>query len=128
MKNRTFPILLVASLVAAGLTLSACHKKPEKPGQQPKNNALQLGQSAIHKASAVGQVVADSAITTRIVAQLATDENLTGSPVHVTTNHGVVTLSGMVSSESARVEAGKIASNTEGVKGVTNDIKIRQGG
>jgi len=124
MKSRIFSILLVASLATAGLTLSACHKKPENPGRQTKNDALQLGQGAIHKASAVGQVVADSAITTRIEAQLATDASLSGSPIHATTNQGVVTLSGTVSSESVRVKAGRIASSTEGVKGVINDIKV----
>lgn len=117
MKNRTFPILLLTTLITAGLALSACQKKPQ-------HEDLQLGQSAIHKASAVGQVLADSAITTRIETQLATDESLSGSPLHVTTRHGVVTLSGAVGSESARIEAGKIASTTEGVKGVINNIKV----
>ncbi|MGH8129058.1 MAG: BON domain-containing protein [Gammaproteobacteria bacterium] len=117
MKTRTFPVLLASSLIAAGLTLSACQKKPQ-------HEDLQLGQSAIHKASAVGQVLADSAITTRIETQLATDESLSGSPVHVTTKHGVATLSGTVSSESARTRAAEIATNTEGVKGVINNLKV----
>lgn len=127
MKSRMFSILLVASLAAAGFTLSACHKKPETSGRQTKNDALQMGQGAIHKASAVGQVVADSAITTRIEAQLATDESLSGSPIHATTKQGVVTLSGTVSSESMRIKAERIASSTDGVKGVTNNIKVGHG-
>lgn len=120
MKSRVFPILLIVGLTIAGLTLSACNR-------QPQHEDLQLGQSAIHKASGVGQIVADSAIATRIETQLATDGALAGSPIHVAVHHGKVTLTGTVSSENAREQAGKIAAGTEGVKGVANKIQVVSG-
>ncbi len=124
MNHRTLPALLFAGIIAGGLALSGCHQKQSSPGQQMKQGADEFGAGAVKKASQVGQVIADSAITTKIKAQLAADEGLSGSDIDVDTNNGVVTLSGTVNSEALRARAGQIASNTGGVKGVTNTIKV----
>lgn len=124
MRNRILPVLLVTGIAAAGLTLSACHKNQPSPGQQMKQGAKQMGQGAEHAASEAGQAVTDSAITSKIKAQLAADQGLSGFDIHVETNHGVVTLSGTVDSEGERANAAHIATSTDGVKGVTNNIKV----
>ena len=124
MNHRSLPILLAAGIAATGLGLSACHQKQSNPDQQMKQGADEFGAGAVKKASQVGQVVADSAITTKIKAQLAADEGLSGSNINVDTKDGIVTLSGTVTSKALRKRAGQIASDTGGVKGVTNNIKV----
>lgn len=124
MNHRTLTTLLIAGTIAGGLALSGCHQKQPSPGQQMKQGAEEFGAGAVKKASQVGQVLADSAITTKIKAQFATDEGLSGSSISVNTKNGVATLSGTVTSKALRERAGQIASNTDGVKGVNNDIRI----
>ena len=124
MRNRTLSVVLITGIAAAGLTLSACHKKQPSPGQQMEQGAKQMGQGAEHAASEAGQAVTDSAITSRIKAQLAADQGLSGFDIHVGTDHGVVTLSGTVDNESESANAARIATNTDGVKGVINNIKV----
>ena len=124
MNHRTLPALLIAGTIAGGLALSGCHQKQPSPGQQMKQGADEFGAGAVKKASQVGQVVADSAITTKIKTQLATDDGLSGTSIQVETKNGVVTLSGTVPSNAMRKRAGRIASATDGVKGVTNNIKV----
>lgn len=124
MNHRTVSILLVCVMTTGALALSGCHQKQQGPGQQMKQGARQMGAGAVKAASQAGQVVADSAITTKIKAQLAADSGLSSSDIHVETKNGVVTLSGTVASEALRNQAGQIAAGTDGVKGVTNDIKV----
>lgn len=124
MNHRTLSALLIAGIITGGLALSGCHQKQPSPGQQMKQGADEFGAGAVKKASQVGQVVADSAITTKIKTQLATDEGLSGSSIGVQTKNGIVTLSGTVNSKALRERAGQIASNTDGVKGVNNEIKV----
>ena len=124
MNHRAVSILLVTVVAAAGLGISGCQPKQTSPGQQMKQGADEMGAGAVKAASQAGQVVADSAITTKIEAQLAADEGLSSSDIHVDTSNGVVTLSGTVTSKALRKRAEQIASDTDGVKGVTNNIKV----
>jgi hyperosmotically inducible periplasmic protein len=124
MNQRTVSILLVTAIAAAGLGLAGCHQKQPSPDQQMKQGADEMGAGMVKKASQAGQVIADSAITTKIKAQLAADDILSGSDINVTTENGVVTLSGTVKDKSLRERAGRIASGTDGVKRVTNDIEV----
>jgi hyperosmotically inducible protein len=73
-----------------------------------------------------GAFVKDSAITTKIKAKLA-EEHLTSlGRIHVDTDkNGVVWLSGTARSQEAIEKAVSIARNTEHVKSVHNDLKVR---
>ena len=124
MNQRTVSILLVTAIAATGLGLAGCHQKQSGADQQMKQGGEEMGAGVIKKASQAGQVIADSAITTRIEAQLAADDILSGADINVVTENGVVTLSGTVKDKSLRERAGRIASGTDGVKGVTNDIEV----
>lgn len=44
--------------------------------------------------------------------------------VHVTTNHGVVLLTGTVKSEAEKNRAEELANSVDGVKAVTNELKV----
>jgi hyperosmotically inducible periplasmic protein len=72
--------------------------------------------------------VSDSVITTKIKAKLA--EAKLGTLVHVsvdTDNKGVVTLTGTAKTQEVADKAGQIATATEGVTSVQNNIKVVSG-
>ena len=67
---------------------------------------------------------ADSGITTVIQASLEANDKVKARQVDVETREGVVYLTGVVDTEEARREAGRVAWRTEGVSGVVNDLTV----
>jgi hyperosmotically inducible protein len=67
---------------------------------------------------------ADSGITSVIQASLQANDKVKARQVDVETREGVVYLTGVVDTEEARREAGKIAWRTDGVRGVVNDLTV----
>jgi osmotically-inducible protein OsmY len=65
-----------------------------------------------------GQVVDDALITTKIKASFAADPQVSALAINVDTGHGVVTLTGVVESETARQRAIQLAQGIEGVQRV----------
>jgi hyperosmotically inducible periplasmic protein len=73
-----------------------------------------------------GNFVKDSAITTKIKSKLAADHITSLGRIHVDTDKdGIVWLSGTARSQAAIDKAVSIASNTEHVVSVRNDIQIK---
>jgi hyperosmotically inducible protein len=68
--------------------------------------------------------VHDAEITSKIKAKLAASGEVNPFNIDVDTNEGEVTLQGRVSKESAKVEAERLARDTEGVRRVINLIKV----
>ena len=66
----------------------------------------------------------DQKTTSAIEASLEANEKVKARQVDVETRDGVVYLSGVVDTEEARREAGRIAWRTEGVDGVVNDLTV----
>src|SRR5664280_458990 len=66
----------------------------------------------------------DSGITSVIQASLEANDKVKARQVDVETREGVVYLTGVVDTEEARREAGKIAWRTDGVRGVENDLTV----
>ena len=67
---------------------------------------------------------ADAGITSVIQATLQADEKVKARQVEVETREGVVYLTGVVDTEEARREAGRVAWRAEGVVGVMNDLTV----
>lgn len=67
---------------------------------------------------------ADSGITSVILASLEANDTVKARQVDVATREGVVYLTGVVDTEEARREAGRVAWRTEGVDGVVNDLTV----
>lgn len=103
MRNvRISPALVAVALtVFAMLTLAACSST------QP-----------------VGQQVDDAALTTKVKSKLAADPEVNPFNIDVDTQDGIVTLRGQVEDAEAKTEAGKLARNTDGVRGVRNLIEV----
>lgn len=68
--------------------------------------------------------VKDSYITTKIKAELAADPGTKALNIHVATINGVVTLRGMVSSDTAKKRAEQDAKGIDGVREVHNKLKV----
>jgi len=75
--------------------------------------------------SSTGEVVDDSAITTKIKTQLANDEFLKSFQISVETRKGIVELSGFVDSQKAKDKADQIARGVDGVKSVKNALIVK---
>jgi hyperosmotically inducible periplasmic protein len=67
---------------------------------------------------------ADSGITSVVQASLEANDKVKEDQVNVETREGVVYLNGVVDTEEARREAGRVAWRTEGVRGVMNDLTV----
>jgi len=72
---------------------------------------------------AATQAVTDTTLTGAVKAKLATDKRVDGSDISVTTENGVVILSGTAPSAEAKAAAEKIAKNAEGTVKVENRIE-----
>ncbi len=66
----------------------------------------------------------DSGTTKVIEASLEASDKVKARKVEVQTREGVVYLTGVVDTEEARREAGRLAWRTEGVDGVVNDLTV----
>jgi osmotically-inducible protein OsmY len=102
---KKIPALLVAALLAVGvcstLTLSACSST------QPAKTQID-----------------DSEITTAVKAEFVKDDDVKARDIDVTTNEGVVTLTGRVHNAAESAKAEKIARGVNGVKSVRNLLKV----
>ena len=67
---------------------------------------------------------ADSGITSVVEASLKANDKVKAREVDVETREGTVYLTGVVDTEDARREAGRVAWHTEGVQGVVNDLTV----
>lgn len=66
----------------------------------------------------------DGAITDRVRQRLFSDPDIKGYTVEVETKDRVVTLTGTVESEKARVKAEKVTKKVPGVKSVVNKLRV----
>jgi hyperosmotically inducible periplasmic protein len=66
----------------------------------------------------------DSGITSVIQASLESNDKVKARQVDVETREGTVYLTGVVDTEEARREAGRVSWRTEGVYGVVNDLTV----
>jgi osmotically-inducible protein OsmY len=73
----------------------------------------------------IGQYIDDSAITAGVKAAILNDPSLKVAEINVETHHGVVQLSGFVSSADNVAAASAIARTVKGVKSVKNDLRLK---
>jgi len=66
----------------------------------------------------------DTAVVTNIKAQMFSDPQLKDANLKVTAKNGQVTLTGTVSSDAARLDAYKIATQTAGVSKVNDEMTV----
>lgn len=139
--------LTLAACAMAVLGLAACDRRDEQtPGQkldaaledarrtgtQAKTEAQaaanEMGSKIESGAKAGERAVSDAAITARINAALALDEQLKARNINVDTRDGSVVLMGTAPDEQARERATQLARGVEGVHAVENRLSVRAKG
>ena len=73
----------------------------------------------------VDNYMGDSAITAKVKSALVDDKAIKSTDISVTTNSGVVTLSGFVASQSEAEQAVAAATKVEGVKSVSDKLHTK---
>jgi hyperosmotically inducible periplasmic protein len=72
-----------------------------------------------------GEIASDSWITTKVKSELAVEEDVSATRIHVETYEGVVTLSGTAESQTEADRAVALASQVKGVKSVVNNLEVK---
>ena len=84
-----------------------------------------VGCSSSPTKEGTGQYFDDTVITGKVKAALVEDPATKATEINVETFKGVVQLSGFVSSQAAVSRAVELARGVNGVKGVTNDMRLK---
>jgi osmotically-inducible protein OsmY len=90
--------------------------------------AVLAGGALAQSGRTTGEKVDDAQITAKVKAKLVADRASSLVKVNVDTHDGIVRLQGTVPTDADRAEAERLAMGTEGVKSVTNDLKVATGG
>lgn len=127
-------VLVVAACLSASLGLAGCEKEggaeevgrkldqaAESAGNQLEATKKSLGE----KAETAGQYMQDSAITAKIKTEILNDSELKVLQIGVTTNDGVVTLSGTVDSQLSLKRVAEVAQSNQGVTSVENNLVVK---
>jgi len=84
-----------------------------------------VGCASTSQKEGTGQYFDDSVITTKVKAGIFDNPTTKATEINVETFKGVVQLSGFVSSQDAANRAIELARGVSGVKGVTNDMRLK---
>lgn len=103
-----------------------------KPGDVPlaeytQDMAKEARDSAKSAGDKIGDSIEDAWIHMKIKTKLAANQGLDASGINVDVENNVVTLRGKVEALPNKREAGKLASETEGVRRVNNTLTVRPG-
>ena len=94
-------------------------------GEKTKEIAGATAKQTKEVAATTGEVINDSWITTKLKTKFFDETLLKDSDIHVESNDRVVTLTGRVASSAAKARAAAIASGTEGVTRVVNQLVVK---
>jgi hyperosmotically inducible protein len=72
-----------------------------------------------------GRNIDDASITASVKTHLAEEKAITLTRINVDTNNGVVSLNGVVDSETTKQRASEIARQTNGVEKVVNNLQVQ---
>ena len=126
--------LTTVALASALVLLTACDQKETGTTAGEKvDNAVVEGKQESSKAGAyvedktsqTVQVVDDAAITTALKIKFVADADLKALDISVDTVGGVVTLTGMAPSATAKNRATEIARTVDGVSNVNNNLTVQ---
>jgi len=143
--NMSYKGFLTVLVLASVLGLSACKQEgpAEKAGQkvdqaveqagkkidqateQAGKKMEQAGETISDKSKKAGEYIDDASLTAKVKAEIASDPVLKVSQITVTTNKGVVRLSGVVDSQQSIDRALEITRKTKGVLVTENNLVVK---
>src|SRR5215472_12936526 len=124
LKYAPVTLLLLVMIAAPGFTQDSngsASDSMRKAGESAKNAASNAGNAAVHAYHGTAQAIEDTRITARVKTVLHENKVTRGRDIHINTESGVVTLSGLVPSSTIATRAQEAAQQTEGAKAVKND-------
>ncbi len=131
MRN-AFGLKIVIPALVLGMAAAAPAFAQDAPGSASQSMS-QAGTSASDSASDAGHAVkqvyegtatavSDTVITAKVKSNLHGNKVTEAGDIHVDTVAGIVTLTGTVPSDRASATAEQVTSQTDGVKGVKNEL------
>ena len=90
-----------------------------------EERAKEARQKASERGEKVGDSLDDAWIHTKVVAKLIGNSDTPQRKINVDVNNNVVTLRGTVDTANEKTEAERVAKETEGVKRVVNQLKVK---
>jgi hyperosmotically inducible protein len=138
--------LVAASSIAVLLALGACGEREttlderadnaatrtEQAANEAKEETSQAANEAKEEANQAGSTVMgagsmmdDATIVTKVKSQLAADDEIKALAIDVDAKDGMVTLTGTVPNDAAKDRAADIVKNTEGIKGLDNQLVVK---
>ena len=129
-KTRDTAVTAADKVKAAAATVAEKTREVAHSAVRKTDNALDRAgdQTAdkTHEAAGKTRIAAsDTAITTKVKADLVKEPNLDSLGIHVETEKGVVMLSGFVNSKEEADKAVKVAKGVDGVTSVKSAIKVK---
>jgi osmotically-inducible protein OsmY len=94
-------------------------------GQKMDRAADKVADTTANASSKVAMAADDTAITAKVKAALIAEPGLKSTDINVDTKDATVTLSGTVASNELRDKAKQIASSTNGVKNVVDNLVVK---
>tara|TARA_B110000503_G_C6920056_1_gene318303 strand:+ start:47 stop:457 length:411 start_codon:yes stop_codon:yes gene_type:complete len=134
MKN-SVKVVLTSMMIVSGLAACDSQGPAEKAGEKidqvtenvsnsVSNAADQADQAVTNLANTTEQVVDDTAITTKVKSALLNELGTESMKLTVSTEKGVVTLSGPTDDHEKIEKAVKLAASVEGVRAVRDELFI----
>ena len=116
--------------LTAGQRLDGAVADAKREANETKRDAQQAMNDAEMKASraadTTAQVTTDMAITAKVNAALAVDDQLKATQINVDTREGQVTLTGQAPDSQSRERATTLVSAVDGVKQVNNQLVVNR--
>jgi osmotically-inducible protein OsmY len=94
-------------------------------GQKMDRTADKVAAATSDASAKVAAAADDTAITAKVKAALIAEPGLKSTDINVDTKEATVTLSGTVASNELRDKAKQIASSTNGVKNVVDNLVVK---
>lgn len=112
MMNNDLKPYLIAALIGIASPLVASASEEDSKAE-----------SAMEK---TGDYISDAALTAKVKAALAVEDDLSAFKIDVDSNDGMVTLSGTLANDAQVALAEKVVEDVDGVKNVENNLETKR--
>jgi hyperosmotically inducible periplasmic protein len=108
----------------AAATTGDIRREAGEAAREAREEAREAAQETREAAREAGAVMTDAAVTSAVKTKFLADAAVPGLKIDVDTKAGIVTLNGMVATKAEADRAASLARETNGVKGVVNNLRI----
>jgi hyperosmotically inducible periplasmic protein len=127
MHSHLKPMIAMTALASSLLLVGGCGQQGtgSTVGQKVDRTADKVADTTANASAKVAMAADDTAITAKVKAALIAEPGLKSTAIDVDTKDATVTLSGTVASNELRDRAKQIASSTNGVKNVVDNLVVK---